>query len=215
MKIIVTGATGFSGGEVLRQALADAEIEEVAVLTRRLTGIRHPKLKEILCKDFLDYSGVELRGYDACIWCLGVSQTQVSKEEYVKITCDYTLAGAQAMFRANPNLRFCFVSGRNADPEEKGVRLFTRIKGRTERRLAALGANVWSFRPGYIRPTAKSGPRKDAARFFAPIGSLLSLLFTDFSVDCDGLAHAMLKVAKHGNAPHLLENRAICALGAV
>jgi uncharacterized protein YbjT (DUF2867 family) len=35
MKVIVTGATGLAGSAVVRQALLDADIERVTVLSRR------------------------------------------------------------------------------------------------------------------------------------------------------------------------------------
>lgn len=209
MKIILTGATGFAGGEVLRQALLDPDIELVTVLTRRTLGLSHAKLKEVLLSDFLDYSRVDLRGYDACIWCLGVSQTQVREAEYIRITYDYTLAAARALYAAHPQLRFCFLSGRGADPGEQQKTLFARIKGRAERQMAALGHPAFFFRPAYIRPTALSGPRKDLARFFTPIATLISLFSKDFSVDCDQLARCLLGVAKHGSSVSVLENRAI------
>ena len=89
MKLILTGATGFAGGEVLRQALADPAVERVTVLTRRPLDLTHAKLNEVIVRDFLDYSSVRLDNADACIWCLGVSQSQVGKEQYVVITHDY------------------------------------------------------------------------------------------------------------------------------
>jgi hypothetical protein len=39
VKIILTGATGFLGAEVLRQALDDATVDQVLVLTRRPVGV--------------------------------------------------------------------------------------------------------------------------------------------------------------------------------
>lgn len=209
MKLLLTGATGFAGGEVLRQALNDPRIERVTVLTRRLLPRTHPKLEQVVLKDFLDYSGVNLAEHDACIWCLGVSQTQVNEQQYIRITLDYAMAAAKAMLAANPRMRFCFVSGRSADPDEKASALYSRIKGRTERMLAGLGGETFVFRPGYIRASARSGPRKDFARFFAPIGALVSLFNDDFSVDCDRLALCLIDVAKHGASERLLTNRAI------
>lgn len=35
MKVILSGATGFIGGEVLRQALADPAIKSLTCITRR------------------------------------------------------------------------------------------------------------------------------------------------------------------------------------
>src|SRR5690349_19807852 len=99
MKIILTGATGMVGSEVLRQAIADPGISEVTAITRSSPGISHPKLSVIIHKDFLNYTGLEdvFRSHDACLWCLGISQTLVSREEYEVITYDYALAGATAM----------------------------------------------------------------------------------------------------------------------
>ena len=206
MKVLLTGATGFLGREVLRQALDDKAIDHVTTLVRRPTGLAHPKVKEVQVTDFLDYSALDMHAYDACIWSLGMSQLQATEAEYIRTTLDYTMAAARALLGANPQARFCFVSGRGADPEEKKTALYARIKGRTERQLEALGSNVFVFRPGYIKPTKRSGPRKDLARWFAPIGSVMSMFGKDFSVDCDQLAGCLLDVAKRGASRRLLVN---------
>ena len=139
MRLILTGVTGFVGNEVLYQAINDSGIERVVAITRRPSGTSHAKLTEVVLRNFLDYSeiGEHLKA-DACIWCLGVSQTEVDKEEYIRITHDYTLAAARAMFAANPRMQFCFVSGRGADQDEKSRTLFGKIKGRTEKDLQTL-----------------------------------------------------------------------------
>ncbi|WMJ69343.1 NAD-dependent epimerase/dehydratase family protein [Stenotrophomonas sp. 24(2023)] len=210
MKLLLTGATGFAGGEVLRQALLDPAITRVTVLTRRRLAWRHPKLHPVLMDDFMDYSHVPLHGHDACIWCLGVSQASVEPDEYVRITLDYTLAAAQAMFAANPAMRFCFVSGRSADPHERGRSLFSRIKGRTERLLRERwGQRVVVLRPGYICPTARTGPRRDLARLFTPLGRLMTWMGPDLGVAGDTLAAVLLHTARHGAPQPVLGNREI------
>ena len=69
--------------------------------------------------------------------------------------------------------------------------------------------NVFVFRPGYIKASRQSGPRKDFARFVAPIAAVMGLFIRDFSVDCDQFARCLLGVAKSGADRHLLDNRAI------
>jgi uncharacterized protein YbjT (DUF2867 family) len=209
MKFILTGATGFAGGEVLRQALADPAIEQVSVLSRRSLGIKHAKLREIVMTDFMRYDALPTDA-DACIWCLGVSQSSVNETEYIRITHDYAVAALTAMSAASPRLRFCFVSGRSADPSEQHKALYARIKGRAERALSQIApANVFIFRPGYIGASKVSGPRKDFGRFVAPIAWMMGLFIEDFRVDCDQLARCLLDVAKYGADRHMLDNNTI------
>ena len=73
MKVILTGSTGFIGGEVLQQCLASPQIDKIVVLSRRdlprLAG--NPKAKVLLMKDFQEYPPDvlgELDGSDAVIW---------------------------------------------------------------------------------------------------------------------------------------------------
>lgn len=215
MNLIIAGATGFTGSEVLKQALTDPEIERVLVLTRRATGQTHTKLTEHLMPDFLDYAKVDLSGYDACIWALGISQVGLSESDYTKITLDYTLAAARALYAANRRARFLLVTGRSSDPNEQGKSLFSRIKGRTERLLVELAPeNAFIFRPAYIAPSSRSVPRKDIGRLFAPIFSIIDKFSDNQSIDCDALARVMLEVAKKGSPEHLFTNAAMKKLAA-
>src|SRR5436190_24183802 len=106
MKIIVTGATGLVGAEVIRQAILDNGITEINAIARKPLELNHQKLKTIIHKDFLDYSSLTelFKSCDACLWCLGISQSQVSKEEYHTITYSYAVEAAKAMLNANPSI---------------------------------------------------------------------------------------------------------------
>lgn len=208
MKIIITGATGTAGSEVLRQALADRDIAKILVLARRQPDITDPKLTVALLDDFLDYSSIapQLAGYDACLWCLGVSQNDVSKQEYEKITHDYAVAAARTMGGINENFRFCFLSGGGADSAEKSFILFARIKGKTENALTRLGhPKTWHFRPGYIHPTGAS-PRKKLERWIEPLTPLFYRFLPSRIISTVELAKAMLFVAKHGTPRTIFEN---------
>ena len=210
MKILLTGATGFVGSEVLRQALESPSVAKVTCLTRRPLGMAVPKLQELVLPDFTDYSQVapELDA-DACIWCLGVSQFAVSKEEYVRITHDYAMEAARAMFTAAPAMRFCFVSGAGADREEHATAFNRNIKGRTEGDLAQLGPNVFIFRPAFIRPAHAGQRRPLITRAWSLIADVVDRFTDDFSVGCRQLARCLLDVAQHGAEARVFENRII------
>ena len=55
-KVIITGATGMIGKGVLLECLDHKSIDEVLVIGRTPVGIDHPKLKELIHKDFTNFS---------------------------------------------------------------------------------------------------------------------------------------------------------------
>jgi nucleoside-diphosphate-sugar epimerase len=81
MKVILTGATGMVGEGVLLECLDTAAVERVLAVSRRSCGHTHPKLSELLVKDFRDLAAVEgsLTGYDACFYCAGISSVSMSR----------------------------------------------------------------------------------------------------------------------------------------
>lgn len=90
MILVLFGATGMIGSGALLECLDHPDVREVRVVTRRPTGQSHPKLREILHKDFADLSAIEaeLRGVDGCLYCLGISSAGLSEAEYTPITFD-------------------------------------------------------------------------------------------------------------------------------
>ena len=140
-RVLVMGATGAVGSELVRQCIKDDRIEYVVAFTRRPLQESHSKLKVIVRDDFLNYDDLteELSEIDICYCALGVSQVQVRDPKlYTAITRDYVLAAARALKSANPDIRFCFVSGAGADASEKSGTLWRRVKGETENRLREL-----------------------------------------------------------------------------
>ena len=74
MKIIVSGCTGFVGGEVLAQCRCKTSITSIVVLSRRELSeeiSNDPKVVPVIIKDFLNYSDEvkgEMAGASAAIW---------------------------------------------------------------------------------------------------------------------------------------------------
>ena len=207
MNLAMTGATGFVGTEVLAQALAAAHV--MTTFGRREAGTPSERLREVVRSDLGTWQPDDLAGIDAMIWCLGVSQLAVDEQSYVRITHDWAVAAARALFAASPGARFCFVSGNGADPDEKARARNRNIKGRTERALAALSPNAFSFRPAFIRPAFAGQKRPLVTKLFTPIADVVDLFTEGFSVGCRPLAQCLLDVAEHGAPDHVLDNRAI------
>lgn len=203
--VLITGATGIAGSGVLKACLSHDQVENVTVLTRKSTGKIHEKLTEIIHDDFLDYSGIqdELSGFDACFWCLGVSQMQVRKEEdYNRITYEFTMEAAKVLEKQNPGMTFCFLSGAGTDASQKSRMMWARIKGKAETDLGNFDFNLYNFRPGYIHPVKqhKGGP---------VLGEIIYPLIKKskkYCVEADEFGLAMINAMILGSEKKTLEN---------
>ena len=215
MKIIVTGSTGTVGSELVRQAVADNDIEEVILLARNPTETKHPKIRQIIHKNFTDYRGLEIifKEADACIWCLGISQSSVSRKEYSAITYDYVVAAAIAMLAANPSISFLFLSGQGADSSEKSKVRFAKVKGQAENALRAMNfKKLLIFRPGGIYPVTKNRNVTANKKLELALIRLMKIIVPRTVVNTDTLAKAMLKSLKQDVGQVILSHKMIRAL---
>src|ERR1041384_177403 len=121
LKAIITGATGMVGEAVLLECLANPAVGEVLVVYRKPAGRSHPKLSEIIHADFFDPAPLAgaVAGYDACFFCLGVSSVGMAPEQYRRMTYDLTLGFAQVLAKANPDMTFCYITGKGTDSSEQ------------------------------------------------------------------------------------------------
>src|SRR5687767_9960498 len=140
VKVILFGATGMVGAGVLHECLRDDRVDEVWAVQRSSSGRSHPKLRELIRTDFLDFRDAleDFHGADACFFCLGVTAVGKGEEEYSRLTFDLTLAAGRAMAEVTPGMTFCYVSGQGTDSSEKGRVMWARVKGRTENALLQL-----------------------------------------------------------------------------
>ncbi|KAI9732726.1 MAG: hypothetical protein M1818_007460 [Claussenomyces sp. TS43310] len=158
MHLIVTGATGLVGTAVLQHMLATKSITKVSILSRREVPLAQgqEKAEVIIHKDFDKYpSDVldKLKGADGCVWALGISQSQVTKEQYERITFDYAMAAAKAFAGLKDPFKFVYVSGEGAtETPGRFTPLFGGVKGRAERALREFAKTTPSFKPYSARP---------------------------------------------------------------
>jgi uncharacterized protein YbjT (DUF2867 family) len=169
MHLILTGATGLVGSGVLAHVLSlpAGQVTRLSILSRKpvamAEGANNPHVKVIQHDNFSSYPPEvlqELKGADGVVWALGISQNEVSKEDYIKITKDYTLEAAQAFSGLSDNFKFVYVSGEGATTTPgMFTPFFGRVKGDTEAALLDLGQKtptlrVFSLRPGAVDPYA-------------------------------------------------------------
>ena len=216
MKVILFGATGMVGQGVLRECLLDAGVESVLVVGRSPTGQQHAKLREVLHKDFTDFSAIEsdLTGYDACLFCLGVSSVGMDAERYRHLTYDITMAAATTLVRLNPDMVFTYVTGRSTDSTEQAPQRWARVKGKTENDLLKLPFKAaYMFRPAGIQPLhgvrSKTSWVNAIYVVAAPLLVYLARTSPKFMTTSEQLGRAMIKVARDGYPKPVLESEDI------
>lgn len=215
MKVLIFGATGMVGQGVLRECLHDPGISLAVTIGRTATGILNPKLREIVHEDMGDYAGMEteLGGFDACLFCLGVSSSGMSEADYARITFGYTLAAAETLSRVHPGMTFLYVSGAGTDRSEKGRAMWARVKGRTENALLRLPLSAYLFRPGFIEPMdgikSKTAAYRTVYALLRPLMPLLRWTMPNLVTSTREVGRAMLSVARHGYRKRILETRNI------
>ena len=71
-RLVIVGATGMVGGFALRYALDHPSVARVTAIGRRKLGISHPKLNEVLHRDFADCSALAeaLSNQHGAVFCL-------------------------------------------------------------------------------------------------------------------------------------------------
>ena len=219
MRIVLFGGTGQIGRGVLLEALDDPGVTDVLAIGRAKTGESHPRLREVEHRDLFDLAPVaaEMRGADACIFCIGVSAVGMSEADYTRITHDMTLAVANRFLASNPDAAFLFISGQGADTTESGALMWARVKGRTENALLAMPFRaVTIFRPGLVLPERGIQSRTRWYRVFYTVTRPLGGLFVGAGVATTTtlLGLAMLEAVEHPPGERILDNRAINTLGA-
>ena len=217
-RLVIVGATGMVGGYALRDALEHPAVGAVTAVVRRQLGLTHPKLKEVLHRDFADCSALaeSLAGQDAAVFCLGAYTGTVPLAELRKVTVDYTIEFARVLRVSSPEAGFAFLSGSGADPTGRSRAPFARFKGEAEKALLAAGfPRVYLFRPAYIYPAE---PRKEpnfGYRLMRWMYPAFRVLFPNQVVRADDLARVMVDAATRGTPQRsgpVLENRDIRAM---
>ncbi len=206
MKVLIFGASGSAGGSILRACFSSPAVKEICAITRRSLRFTHKKLRVFIHNDYLNYTPVEeaFTDVDACLFCLGISATQVSGEEYRRITHDFALAAASTLRIHSPTAVFHFISGKGTCLDSHFM--WARVKAETERDLITL-VNAVCWRPALIDgESSNSSPR--VYRALRPILRLLKP-FRRLYVNGQELGLAMLKATLENIRGRIIENAEI------
>lgn len=157
MKALIIGATGATGKDLVTALLQDPYYTEVMTFVRRRTGIRHPKLFEVITDfDKLEEVSEFIKG-DIWFSCLGTTlKTAGSKDNQWHI--DYEIPAKFAeIARSNGVTKVVLLSAYGASAASNVF--YSRIKGKLEERIGRHAFDQYIiFRPGLLL-------REDTDRF--------------------------------------------------
>jgi hypothetical protein len=215
IKAIITGATGMVGEGVLQESLLHPDVESVLVINRKPCGVTHPKLTEIIHTNFLNICDIseQLKGYNACFFCLGVSSVGLKANQYYSMTYILTMHMAEILAKQNPDMTLCYVSGAGTDSTEKGKISWARVKGKTENDLMKLPfKKVYAFRPAFMLPEKDAKNAHNYYTGFRIIYPALRVIFPGFVSTLKVVATGMINSVLLGYEKPVLEVKDIVEL---
>ncbi|KAF4994080.1 hypothetical protein FGRMN_5995 [Fusarium graminum] len=216
MKVVVTGATGVVGNEIVKHCLADARITKLVILTRKAVSMDiecHPKADVIMVQDFARYSDQVLRqleGSSACLWAIGARSDQLNhnKASLHHVNVELPLAAAKALSQhiapkapAGHRFNFVFCSNKSRSSSLLSLGDPRKPKSEAEKGLCEIAdANPETFSAWILRPSAIVAP--DAA----PKKRRLVGGRSNNGIEVAQIARAFVKVGCEGYKDRIIDN---------
>lgn len=171
--LLLLGATGLVGQQVLRAALSDARVAALVAPTRRPLPAAPRLLNPIVDFEALPTDASWWRA-DAAICALGTTiKIAGTQQAFCRVDHDYVLSAATLARRAGTAV---FVLNSSLGAAVDGSSFYLRVKGEVERDLKALGfASLTLARPSILdggpRPDSRPGEQiaLAAMRVFGPL----------------------------------------------
>lgn len=188
------------GEGVMLECLNQIQITEILSVSRRPTGITHPKFKEYIVPDFLtlNVDDEKLKGFDACFFCAGVSSVGLTEDEYKRISYDTTMHFAKCL-NPNPDMSFVYVSGGGTDSTEKGRIAWARVKGKTENDLMKLPfKQAFGYRIGFVEASIGQKRVLKYYKYISWLFPLIRKVFPNTISNMNQVALSMIYAAKNG-----------------
>lgn len=186
MKIILTGATGYVGEGTLLELLNIDSVDKVLSVSRKPTGIEHPKLEEYIVSDFMQLATDDehFKGYDAVFFIAGITSVGTPQDVYVRISQEIPLHFADIM-PDKEKMTFIYLSG--AGTTDKGRQFWQQVKSKTEHDIQEKGfRRTFALRPAIMKWAKGQKHIQTMQYLFLPFYPLLRLF---------GLANSMKEIA--------------------
>lgn len=186
MKIILTGATGYVGEGTLLELLNIDSVDKVLSVSRKPTGIAHPKLEEYIVPDFMQLAADDehFKGYDAVFFIAGITSVGTPQDVYVRISQEIPLHFADIM-PDKEKMTFIYLSG--AGTTDKGRQFWQQVKSKTEHDIQEKGfRRTFALRPAIMKWAKGQKHIQTMQYLFLPFYPLLRLF---------GLANSMKEIA--------------------
>lgn len=154
MNVLLLGATGLTGGLVMRELLASPKVDRVVALTRRQVELEHPKLES----HRVEFESIDAKDslfrVDIVISCLGTTIRQAgSRSQFRKVDYDYVMQAARLAKKQGASA-FLLMSAMGAS--SRSLVFYNRVKGQLEEGLEALAfPHLSIYQPGLLLDTRR------------------------------------------------------------
>ena len=205
MKIVLTGATGFVGEGILLECLKDERVEKVLSISRKPCGHKHEKLEELITKDLLKLpEGDErLQGYDAMLYCAGISANGLSEQQYRPVTYDIPLHLSQIL-PDKEQMTYVYLSGAGTAADSK--MMWARVKAETENAIFAMPfKHTYALRPTIMKPSKGQIHVKKLDRIYLLFYPLMRLMKQ--ANPLSEIGSAVINVLENGCDKQILESK--------
>ena len=192
--VLIAGATGLTGGYLIRLLLTDTRYTHVTALVRRTSLATNKKLTELVV-DFDRLPALPVA--DDVFCCLGTTIRKAgSQAAFRKVDFDYVVNLAKAAKRGGYK-RFVVVSAIGANA--KSAVFYSRVKGEMENALWEMGFNALHiFQPSFLtgdRHESRAGEGLGIAVFSAVAPLMWGPMRKYRPIAAETVARAMVKAA--------------------
>jgi uncharacterized protein YbjT (DUF2867 family) len=212
--VLLAGATGLVGGQILQSLLADETVAQVHALSRRPLAVEHPRLQVHLV-DFARLPG--LPRADEAYLALGTTiKVAGSQQAFRAVDLDANLAVARAAFAAGVR-RIGLVSAVGADAGSSVF--YNRVKGELEDALKAMQLTALAIAQPSLLLDRRDGlqqPPRIGERLAIPLGRLLAPVLPGRyrPVHARAVALALVRTVPVANGTVVLASDSLARIGA-